>query len=60
MEDYPKLIKIELLESKEIAVKFYSVNPGAVYKHYLSLIYLYVSIVLFVSTVMIFSSIYDK
>jgi hypothetical protein len=49
-EAYPNLIKNDLLESKDIAVNVYSVNPegrGNVYKHYLKLIFLYISIVLF-------------
>jgi hypothetical protein len=56
-ELYPKLIKIELLESKDIAVNLYSVDPGKVHKHYLKLIFLYISIVLFGLTMMILSSI---
>ena len=55
---YPKWIKNELLESKEIAVKVFSVNPGWVYKHYLKLIFLYISIVLFGLSAMILNSIY--
>jgi hypothetical protein len=53
-ENFPKLIKIELLESKDIALNQYSVNPGEVYKHYLNLIFLYISIVIFGLTVMVF------
>jgi len=57
-EDYPRLIKIELLESKEIGVKGFAVNPGEVYKHYIKLIFLYISIVLFGVCVIILNSIY--
>lgn len=56
-EDYPKFIKDDLLESKDIAVKVYSVNPegrGKVYKHYLNFIFLYISIVLFGLSVIIY------
>jgi len=51
-EDYPKFIKNELLESKDIAI-FYLKNPGIIYKHYLKLIFLYSSIVLFAVIVII-------
>jgi len=57
-EGYPKFIQNELLESKDIATNLYSVDPGKVYKHYLKLIFLYTSIVLFGLTAMILSSIY--
>lgn len=46
-EIYPNLIRNELLESKEIAINTYLKDPGIVYKHYLKLIFLYTSIVLF-------------
>lgn len=46
-EAYPKFIKNELIESKEIAIKIYLKNPGIIYKHYLKLIFLYISIVFF-------------
>jgi len=55
-EILPKFIKIELLESKDIALNQYSVNPGEVYKHYLNLIFLYISIVIFGLTVMVLIS----
>ena len=45
-KDYPKFIKNELQESKDIA-KIYLKNPGIIYKHYFKLICLYSSIVLF-------------
>jgi hypothetical protein len=40
---YPKLIKNELLESKDIAINLYLKDPGKDYKHYLKLIFLYSS-----------------
>ena len=46
-EDYPKFIKNELIESKDIAIKIYLKNPGIIYKHYFKLIFIYSSIVLF-------------
>jgi hypothetical protein len=46
-EGYPKFIKNELIESKDIAINIYLKNPGINYKHYLKLIFLYSSIVLF-------------
>jgi len=55
---YPKFIKNELLESKDIADNLYSVDPGKVHKHYLKLIFLYISIVIFGLTMMILNSIY--
>ena len=55
---YPKFIKNEFLESKDIAINLYSVDPGKVYKHYFKLIFLYFSIVLFGLTMVILSSIY--
>jgi len=38
-ESYPNLIIFELLESKDIALKVYSVEPNQVYKHYLKFIF---------------------
>ena len=58
-ELFPNFIKNELLESKDIAINVYSVNPGQVYKHYFRLIFIYCSIVVFGLTVMILSPIYD-
>jgi len=49
---------MNLLESKDIAVNLYSLDPGKIYKHYLKLIFLYISIVLFGMTMMVLSSIY--
>jgi hypothetical protein len=43
-EDYPKFIKNELIESKDIAIKIYLKNPGIIYKHYFKLIFIYSSI----------------
>jgi hypothetical protein len=57
-ENYPKWIQSELAESKEIAIKAYSVAPKTIKKHYFKLILLYLTIVLFGFTVMYFSSIY--
>lgn len=57
-ELYPKFIKIEFLESKDLAVNLYSVDPEKVHKHYYKLIFLYSSIVLFGLNAMVFSSIY--
>ena len=57
-EHYPTFIKNEILESKDIGVNLYSKDPGTVYKHYLRLIFLYTSIVIFGLTMMILSSIY--
>lgn len=53
-ESYPKFIQNELLESKEIALKAYSVEPRNVYKHYLKLILLYISIIIFGLSVMVY------
>ena len=55
-EDYPKFIKNELMESKEIAIKQYLLDPGKVNKHYLKLIILYISIVIFGLTVMVLNT----
>jgi len=46
-ENYPKLIKTDLIESKDIAINHYIKNPGIINKHYLKLILLYSSIVFF-------------
>jgi hypothetical protein len=51
-EVYPKFIKDELIESKEIALNLYLKEPNKVYKHYLKLIFLYFSIVLVGLTVL--------
>jgi len=45
-EGYPKFIKNELLESKDIS-NYYIKDPGIIYKHYLKLICIYSSIVFF-------------
>jgi hypothetical protein len=41
--DYPKFIKNELQESKDIAIKIYLKNPGIISKHYFKLIFIYSS-----------------
>lgn len=53
---YPNFIKNELLESKDIAVKEYLVNPRKVYKHYLKLISIYIFAVIFGLSVMVLLS----
>jgi hypothetical protein len=47
LEAYPKFIKNELIESKEIATNIYIQYPGIILKHYFKLIFLYSSIVFF-------------
>jgi hypothetical protein len=54
--DYPKFIKGELMESKEIALSQYKLDPGFFHRHYLRLITIYSSIVLLGLTVMILGS----
>ena len=55
-ESYSKFIKNELLESKEIALKAYLVEPKKVYIHYFKLILLYISIILFGLSVLVFTT----
>lgn len=57
-EDYPKILKNELIESKDIAINLYLKDPGKVYKHYLKLIFLYSTIVFFGFIVIVLHSIY--
>jgi hypothetical protein len=52
-ENYPKFIKNELIESKDIAI-IYLKNPRIIYKHYLKLIFLYSSMVFFGFIIIIF------
>jgi len=51
-EVYPKFIKNELIESKDIGLNLYLTEPNKVYKHYLKLIFLYLIIVLVGLTVL--------
>jgi len=56
-EGYPKFIKNEFLESKDIAINIYLKNPGIISKHYLKLILLYSSIIFFgVIVIIIYTS----
>ena len=55
-EDYPKLIKNELIELKEIAIKASPIELAKIYKHYYFLIILYFSVVLLVLTAVILCS----
>ena len=53
-DSYPKFIKDDLLDSKEIALQVYSVEPRKVYKHYLKLILLYILIIISGLTVLVY------
>lgn len=57
-EDYPKFIKIELLEWKDIATKSTPIELAKFYKHCYFLIFLYCSIVLLGLTVVVICSKY--
>jgi hypothetical protein len=46
LEDYPKFIKNELIEWKEIATKLTPIELAKFYKHCYFLIFLYTSIIL--------------
>lgn len=56
--DYPKFIKNDLIEFKEIATKLSPLNLAKFYKHCYFLIFLYLSIVLFGLTSMVLCSMY--
>ena len=57
-EDYPKFIKIQLIEWKEIATKSTPIELAKFYKHCYFLIFLYISIVLLGLTSIILCSTY--
>lgn len=57
-EDYPKFIKNQLIEWKEIATKSTPIELAKFYKHCYFLIFLYISIVLFGLTGVVICSIY--
>jgi len=57
-EDYPKFIKNELIEWKDIATKLTPIELAKFYKHCYFLIILYLSIVLLGLTGVVICSIY--
>ena len=57
-DDYPKFIKVELIELKEIAIKTTPIELAKVYKHYYKLIILYISVVLLCLTGVYLGSLY--
>ena len=57
-EEYPKLIKNELMELKNITINSTPIELAKVYKHYYFLIGLYVFIVLLCLTALVIHSIF--
>ena len=58
MEEYPKLIKNELMELKNITINLTPIELDKFYKHYYFLISLFVSIVLLCLTAVVLHSIF--